>query len=187
MNATPLIMVFLLCGLLGAVSAKAERAGDFEIAVQPINKESSQRIGGDGYWTEKEKSQTLVYKVKLTYKGLEKLENILIKYLVAYTAQGSSQQGSQGRNYGRSSVQTIKGDEKVDKLSTLDNVEFTTKMIENVYQESTWHGGKSQHGKAQMKGIALKIMQGDKVLVEWAKPAETKEYWTREDDSSRQK
>ncbi len=175
------LIVYLVFGVF-LPSVKAERAGNFEIAITPSSKESSQRTGGDGYSIEKEKSQKLIYRVKITCKGLEKLEDLQVKYLVVYLAQGNYYRD--GNNNKRGGAQVIKGDEKIEKFAPLDSIEFTTKEVQNTYQENTWEGGRSSWGKAQLKGIALKIMQGDKVLAEWAKPADMKDYWKRDEDTA---
>jgi len=164
-------------------SLKAERAGNFEIAITPTSKESSQRTGGDGYWTEKEKSQKLTYRVTITCKGLEKLEDLQVKYIVVYSAPGTYYHRD-GNNNNRDGMRVINGDEKIAKFVPLDSTEFTTKEVQNTYQENTWEGGRSSWGKAQLKGIALKIMQGDKVLAELAKPANMKDYWKRVEESA---
>ncbi|MBI4027582.1 MAG: hypothetical protein HY360_21525 [Verrucomicrobia bacterium] len=169
-------------GMLMPLSAQADRVGNFEVMFQPLNKESAEVINRGGGWTEKEKSQTLVYKVRIDYKGLDKLEDIVVRYIVVYKASSTWRDSRNERG-----PQVVRGEEKIVSFGTHDKFEFETTSVEHVYTEHQWQGGRSQYGKAQLKGIAIKILQGEKILAEIARPDDMKQYWKREESSVRRK
>lgn len=166
----------ILVGVLTfAASSRADRSGNFDIMVQPVTKESSQVMNRDAYFTSKEKSQSLIYKVRIDLKGIEKLEGLKVVYVVCYRSgnMGYSSSGNQ------SSLRYVQGEEDIAKMAPSDRREFTTREVENTYHETQWDSGRSQYGKAQLRGIALRIMRGDAILAEIANPPEMKDAWKK--------
>jgi hypothetical protein len=156
------LLVLLISGTM-ALTVHAQRVGSFEITAQPVNKESSEVTGQGSWWVDKRKSQNMVYKVRIDYKGLDPIENITVRYLVAFTPVKTSN--------------VVEGSETYVKLSSQQKVEFETKGIENTYMQYNYDGMSHKSGKAQLRGIALRIFQGEKMIAEWSQPADIKNSW----------
>ncbi len=153
-------------------AASTNRALDFEIAVQPLQKESSNGVQTGSTWTaQKDKSQNLAYKISFKYKGADKLEGVVLSYVVGCKIQGRSKK--------LSPIEYFTDEKKYDEIAFLDKFELTTKPIESTYTETTakWDGGVDRSGKKQLLGIAIKISQGDKVLAEFANSPSSKDFW----------
>lgn len=156
--------------------AQADRIGNFDIVVQPINKEESEVRGRTDYSVQKEKSQNLAYKVRIQCKSLDSEENLEVAYIVTYKSTNSGFYTSSGNQH--RTTPAIKGTVSIAKLDPLGVFEFVTDSVENTYQEyqSSW-SGKSQWGKAQLTGLTLRIIQKGKVLAEYATSPTVKEQW----------
>lgn len=154
----------LLCIATFCHNSRAERVGNFEITAQPVSKEVSQVTGQGATWTDKRKSQTMVYKVRIDYKSIDPLDDVTVYYMTSSVG---------------ASKNTSEGSEHFDKLAPQQKIEFETKGIENSYMQYTWDGGNSRYGKAQLKGIAIRIMKGTNLLAEWAQPSDMKSLWKK--------
>ena len=177
------VLVFLL-GSLFPIVAGADRSGNFDITAQPTNKETAEVTDRGASWVEKEKSQTLIYKVKIDLRGLEKLENLEVQYIVAYKVPRgwwrNDNNNNSSDNRPRGGTQFIHGKKEIKQLAPLEKFEFNTEGIENSYQETQWSSGRNQYGKATLKGVTIRIMQGDKKLAEMSNPNDMKEVWDNE-------
>jgi hypothetical protein len=152
------------CGFFAfALNLHAQRVGNFEITAQPVNKEVSRTTSQGINWTDKQKNQSMVYKVRIDHKGIDALENVTIQYIVA--ANNSSSM--------------IEGSEKFEKVSSQQKIEFETKGVENTYMQYNYGGTSYKSGKAQLRGIAIRILQGDKLLAEWSQPGDIKNLWKK--------
>lgn len=159
--------IIILSFLLGALSASAERIGNFDIdATVTHAKETTQSSGSSNY---KEKDQTITYKVKIDCRGTEKYSDLVVKYIVLYRVPRYASVKERGD-------QLLSGEEKIPSLAPLGKFEFSTKSVSNTY---TQYGTTSEYqwGKMQFKGIALKLMQGDKVIAEFSRPVDMKDRW----------
>jgi hypothetical protein len=143
----------------------AERVGNFEITVQPVTKEKSDAIDRD--WQHKNKTQTMYYSVRGVLKGLEKMEKISIKYIVASKASDEKTKYTEGKY-------------EVGPMEPLAKFEFNTTDLENDYQEY-WSNSsyQSKYGKAKLLGMTLKIMNGEMVVAEYATSQDAKKYWDK--------
>ncbi len=168
-------------GMLFPIAGMADRSGNFEISVQPVNMETSEVTDRGSHWVEKEKSQTLVYKVKIDMRGLEKLENLEVQYIVAYKIPRGWWRSSESNEKIARGTQFIRAKKEVKQLAPLEKFEFNTEGIENSYREDQWSGGRNQYGKATLKGVTIRIMQGDKKLAEMSNPTDMKDAWDNED------
>jgi hypothetical protein len=167
------LLLFVGAGLLLSHSSLAERIGDFDIMVQPVNSESGD-VTARGYsYTTRSKAQTLVYKVRVDYKGLQKLEHLELSYIIVYRGGGSEQ----GESF-KGGQRLLRGKKEFQNLAPLEKIEFNTTGIENQYTEDQWwHGGKSKYGKATLKGIAIRMKQGDKILATFGSSSDLKGIW----------
>lgn len=161
--------------------ARAERIGDFEVNVHEQNKEdSSQVIARGGSWTAKEKEQKLFYKVRLEYKGLKKLENLEVDYIVqCYSGQREGEI--------KPGLNALRGKYEIKEISPLGKVEFDTEGFDKSYREAKWGSGKQEFGKADLKGITFRIMQGNEKLIEFASPPEMQKTWEEVDKQSEER
>jgi hypothetical protein len=148
-------------GLLIPILVLAERSGNFEIIFTPVNKESSETVDRGAWHTEKEKSQNMAYRVRIDLKGVDKLQDLKVFYVVVYRAPNATSSS-------RSSTRYATGEVSISNLAPMEKHEFTTESVENSYREYNWGDGKSSYGKGQLKGIAVRIMQGEKKLAEAA-------------------
>lgn len=174
MNRLACLLLGFIWLLWGAVPAAAARVGNFEVSVQALNKESGDVTHRGDYGVVKAKSQALVYQVKIELKGTEKLQDLEVLYIVSY---------NNPQSYGRGRAPFIRGKEEIKQMAPFGKFEFTTKAVENNYEEyrSTWDGGKSQWGKATLRGITLRIMRGEKSLAEFSYPNDMKDAWNARD------
>lgn len=161
--------------LLGTAICRAERVGNFEIAVQPFTTESKEVVDRSSWHTTSDKTQTMVYKVRIDLKGLERLEDAKVEYVVAYRLP-SSHMNSDGTHGG---LRYRTGSTQIAHLAPHDKFEFSTEGVENVYQEYQSSGYRSQYGKLQMKGIALRITKDGATLAEIVNPPDMKDAWAQ--------
>jgi hypothetical protein len=125
----------------------------------------------------------MVYRVRIDLKGIDKMADLKVVYVVAFRSPRNSG-GS------RNVLRYAKGEETIASLAPMEKFEFTTEGVENKYTEYNWGDGKSSWGKAQLKGICLRIMQGDKKLAEAASSVDMKDAFEKaakqeEDDKQR--
>lgn len=157
-----IILVFLFATL----SAKADRVGDFDIDASITSKEKAQKVG-----YHKEKDQNLSYRVKIDCRGTSKYTDLVIKYIVIYHMPTHASSRERGE-------QIMAGSEKVASLAPLEKFFLNTKPVTNSYNEYSDLGSdKVTYGKATLNGISLRIMQGEKVIAEYSRPADTKNRW----------
>jgi hypothetical protein len=169
----------LSCGLavllLGAAFSRAERSGNFEIAVQPFTTESKEVVDRSAWHTASEKTQTMVYKVRIDLKGTEKVQDLVAEYVVAYRLP-SSHMNEDGTHGG---VRYRTGSASIPELGPHDKFEFATEGVENVYQEYQGVGYRSQWGKLQLKGIAVRVVKDGAPLAQIANPPDMKDAWAQ--------
>jgi hypothetical protein len=176
-------MRLLLCCLLALafIPAHAERIGDFEINVFTQNQESnSQTLARGGSWTATEKEQKLFYRVRIEYKGLKKLENAKVDYIVQCYSPQRDGELKPGAN-------ALRGSYEIKELSPLSKVEFDTDGFDKNYLKAQWGGGKQERGKAELKGITFRILQGEGKLAEYSSPAEMQKMWEEVDKQSEER
>lgn len=183
MNARNALGLAALGGLLlGATPAWAERVGNFEIAVQPFTTESKEVIDRSAWHTTSEKTQTMVYKVRMDLKGTDKLRDLKVEYVVAYRLP-SSHMNPDGTHGG---VRYRTGSTQIAEMAPHDKFEFNTEGVENVYQEYQGSSYRSQYGKLQLKGIAVRVLKEGAALAEIANPADMKDAWNQAERQRRQ-
>lgn len=159
---------FVGCFLIVPILVLAERCGNFEIIFAPVSKESTETVDRGTWHTEKEKSQNMAYRVRIELKGVDKLQDLKVLYVVVYRAPNFTYSS-------RSSTRYATGEVSIPSLAPLEKHEFTTESVENSYREYNWYGGKNSYGKGQLKGIAVQIMQGEQKLAEAASSVDVKD------------
>lgn len=161
----PLIIAFFLASIvLISPPVKADRAGDFDIFIQPVVQTDTKTAGQGNHYTAKQKSQNMSYKVRMDYKGLTKVENVDVIYAIG-DARGA---GPDKAKF---------GEKKVPMLNPGDKIEFETDTVENKYMEYKYNNYQEQIGKGELKGLAIRVLHEKEVLLDWAKPDQAKDYW----------
>ena len=176
MKTLPFAFLFLFAVTL----ARADRVGDFDIQAHVQNQEKSQTKERSGEWTSKNKNQTLFYKIRMELKGLKKLENVEVHYIIhCYSpeVQGELKVGT--------NILTDKYD--IKEWAPFGKMEFDTSGFDKSYYESQWNTGKYQSGKAELRGITLRVMQGKEKLAEYSSPPDMKKAWDEQEKKSTRK
>jgi hypothetical protein len=160
--------------------ARADRVGDFDIQAHVQNQEKSQTKERSGDWTSKNKSQSLFYKIRMELKGLKKLENLEVHYIIHCYSPNDQGELKTGTN-------TLTDKYDIKEWSPFGKVEFDTSGFDKSYYESQWNTGRYQSGKAELKGITLRIMQGTEKLAEYSSPPDMKKAWDEKEKKSTRK
>jgi hypothetical protein len=153
-----------------AALARADRVGDFDIQAHVQNAETAQVMNRSGSWTAKDKNQRLFYKIRMELKGLKKLEKLEVHYIIyCYSPQAEGEL--------KSGMNTLTDQYDIKELSPFGKVEFDTSGFGKSYLETQDNSGKARYGRAELKGITLRIMQGTEKLAEYSSPPDMKKAW----------
>jgi hypothetical protein len=157
------LIFLIICS--GIFPVFAERSGDFEISVQQVNDEDARVVGqSSSNVMTRSMTQNLVYKVRIEYKGLDKLKNVQVYYVLSYRPN-------------QSKPRFIKGDTVIPEVGPQGKIEFNTTAAENIYTEQTNEGLRYKVGRSRLDGISIRIFADKERLTEWAQPKEADKYW----------
>jgi hypothetical protein len=156
-------LLLLLC-LFWPLSSNAERVGDFDFSAQEVSDEEGRIVGRSSNSMNREVTQNLTYKVRIDYKGLDKLKDLNIKYILSYRPN-------------QRKPKFVKGEKKITEASPQCMIEFETISAENTYSDQVNEGLRQKIGKTRLDGIAIRIYSGKEIIGEWAKPSSVDKYW----------
>jgi len=157
---TLLLLAFVSWGL----PAYAERSGNFDIFVQELRDEDARTVGQGINSRTREMTQNLTYKVRIDYKGIDKLKDVQVMYVIAYRPN-------------QAKPKYIKGKNEFSEIAPLAKMEFKTIPAENIYTDQISEGLRFQTGKSRLEGICIKIFSGKDLLTEWSQPKHADKYW----------
>jgi hypothetical protein len=164
----PILFLILLC----TQSLMADRVGDFEILAWPKVQTESTKLGEGAFFETKEKKQAMGYKIDIEYKGLDPLDAVTVYYIVV---------AKEGNAHDAIRV----GNKPFGPVNRLDKMIIETEKIENVYREIERRDLRSgQVGKSQLRGVAVRVVQSDKTLLDWATHKDLKEYWDKVEEKN---